>query len=309
MQLEDALNFDTLTANTATGDDLLYAYDRDTNTVRTISFGQALSLFGGGIASGAPVAATPGSGTLNPAGAENSILIESTNAAVLSASIAIEEDSVALTAARVGSNISIVSGDKLVMVLNGALAVEGNSILATEPGAFFVGVGEAPFDYPIFNTRVSGAPQDGDIQLSVGVDLAESAPRPLRFLIELRVDGEWVLYASSTNIVTDQSPATPEKATGWTNRNGSSGTPTITSQPATATHVIAAITAASITGITADDGEDSDGSGFVAATSTAITAPTAATSGAPPLRFDSTKLYVNVGTEAAPVWKDLTFNT
>jgi hypothetical protein len=59
MQLGDALKFDTLTANTVTGDDLLYIYDRDTNTVRTLTFSDGSIRFGA-IAQGAPTGGTEG---------------------------------------------------------------------------------------------------------------------------------------------------------------------------------------------------------------------------------------------------------
>ena len=284
MQLGDALKFDTLTASTATGDDVILAFDRGTNTVRSIALVEMEKLYG--IAEGAPE--FEGSVILDPAGDNNAILIASTDPDIEAAEILIDDD-VDRTGLSVtgGSLLSAVSGDKRVVQVGGTLTDGVNPVvfpllseLTIEGGDLFWEIGSSE-DLPYF--VVSGTPFGSWF---IGA-ITETG------------SAEW----SSTDEV-----ATPDLVTTWTPTGDATGTPTVTAHPATAAQVIAAINAEEIEGVTAANAPGNDGSGFVENVEMVPFIYTSDTPSLPLLRYDADKLYVNVGTTEAPVWESKTFD-
>jgi hypothetical protein len=284
MQLGDALKFDTLTASTATGDDVILAFDRGTNTVRSIALVEMEKLYG--IAEGAPE--FEGSVILDPAGDNNAILIASTDPDIEAAEILIDDD-VDRTGLSVtgGSLLSAVSGDKRVVQVGGTLTDGVNPVvfpllseLTIEGGDLFWEIGSSE-DLPYF--VVSGTPFGSWF---IGA-ITETG------------SAEW----SSTDEV-----ATPDLVTTWTPEAPATGTPTVTAHPATAAQVIAAINAEEIEGVTAANAPGNDGSGFVENVEMVPFIYTSDTPSLPLLRYDADKLYVNVGTTEAPVWESKTFD-
>lgn len=233
----------------------------------------------GTVLGAAPSATTPGTVldalivpaaaavTITPTGANNDIVVTAKNIGLAGNDLSIDlvidaaTDRTQLTVAEVAGDVTVTSGDKRMM------RVTGN--LQTSTGVSVAG------DY-LYDGTLNSAPkfkctlQDGSsVTIYVGFDLTEESPRPYRYLVN-RIVGSGIsavseLLARSDSMGFGTANTTPDLATGWANRNASTGTPVVTASPATAAQVIAAINAALDLPITAANAAANDGTGSIAA--------------------------------------------
>jgi hypothetical protein len=275
--LNDAPDLQTITASGVTGTDLFYVWDTSASVAKTITFTEQRKLTLEVVGS-APTNGAAASVTLNPTGSNNDIKI--TAAAVgtagnsLTAAIVIDAttDRTQLTAAKVGNAITLTSGDKRRMIVSGTL----NPDLA---GAF---------------TYVPPALGGEDSFQSSGANLVNAG------------DDTWILTGDlnpANRFQSSDSAATPDLVTTWVAYGTYTGTPTVTAAAATAAQAITAGNAA--LDETLENGAGSDGSGAIAAVAaTAFTGGAGPTASNAPFLINGSTLYVNVGTVAAPEWKE-----
>jgi hypothetical protein len=185
------------------------------------------------------------SALLNPAGAENDILLTAATPGAagndLTAAIAIDSTTAPtqLTAARVGDAITVTSGDKRRMIVTGELT-DGTDPLVVPP-LFFSGVLN---DRPRYSTE----------DTVNGFDLSWEFDAWYLSGVGEFVETSWQVDSGSLY--------PPES--GWTvGGPKATGTPTVTAAAATAEQTIAAINAANL-GVTAENAPGSDGTGTIA---------------------------------------------
>jgi hypothetical protein len=278
--LNDAPDLQTITASGVTGTDLFYVWDTSASVAKTLTFTEQRKLTLEVVGS-APNNGTVASITLNPTGSNNDIKITAAIAGTagnsLTAAIVIDAttDRTQLTVAKGGNAITITSGDKRRMVVTGALSPDLT-------GSF------------VYNGEASG-------RASYAISSA-----PTKQAYWTSGSNKWTL-ASLLDIgnrwESSQDVATPDLVTSWTAVGSATGTPTVTAAAATATQAIAAGNAA--LDETFENGAGSDGSGAIAAVAaTAFTGGAGPTASNAPFLVNGSTLYVNVGTVAAPEWKE-----
>ena len=285
--LNDAPDLQTITASGVTGTDLFYVWDTSASVAKTITFTEQRKLTLEVVES-APTNGDAASVTLNPTGSNNDIKI--TAAAVgtagnsLTAAIVIDAttDRTQLTVAKGGNAITITSGDKRQMLVTGTLTDGTDPVVF--PSLDWVegddGWGNGGADYQLLRTLDPfGDPVDPDTYSLT------SRNGPTRNWTAPYTPGGFPDGLTFTPI----SPAT--------------GTPTVTAAPATAAQAITAGNAA--LDETFENGAGSNGSGTIAAvTTTSLTGGTDASASNTPFLVNGSTLYVNVGTVAAPEWKE-----
>lgn len=278
--LNDAPDLQTLTASGVTATDLFYVWDTSALVAKTITFTEQRKLTLEVVES-APDNGTAATVNLNPHGDNNTIRITATTAGTagnsLTAAIVIDSstDRTQLTVAKASNAITITSGDKRRMVVSGSLSPDLT-------GAFdYSGLASGRASYAI-----SSAPTkqiywtSGDNKWTIANLLS--------------IGNRW----ESTDPV-----ATPDLVTSWTAVGSATGTPTVTASAATAAQVITAGNAALEE--TFENGSGSDGSGAVAAVSLhEFSGGAVGTVSNAPFLVNGSTLYVNVGTVAAPEWKE-----
>jgi hypothetical protein len=192
---------------------------------------------------------TAASALLNPAGADNDILLTAPAGAagnLLTGAIAIDAttDRTQLTAAKVGNAITVTSGDKRRMIVTADFGNDPETFVVTYDATQS---NEAGDTWTLINGATIYA-----LGYLFGVNTAV-----LWKEIDSSIVGEFTVeqVVSSPDLI-DWSAATK--------LGEATGTPTVTAAPATAAQAIAALTAASL-GVTAANGPGSDGSGAIAA--------------------------------------------
>jgi hypothetical protein len=279
--LNDAPDLQTITASGVTATDLFYVWDTSASVAKTITFTEQRKLTLEVVGS-APTNGDAASVTLNPTGSNNDIKI--TAAAVgtagnsLTAAIVIDATTnrTQLTAAKVGNAITLTSGDKRRMIITGTI---------DEPSGPAIGL-------PLvleYDGEISGRPSWSD--------------------------GSFTLAWSGTNWVLDYplwaaswvgsgDTSFPDNiAIVWNGDGEGTGEPIVTAAAATAALAIAAGNAA--LDETFENGAGSNGSGTIAAVAvTAFTGGAGPTASNAPFLVNGSTLYVNVGTVAAPEWKE-----
>jgi len=195
-----------------------------------------------------PDPATPSEITLNPSGTNNSIDIESTDLTLLTAAIVIDSttDRTQLTAAKVGTQLRVTSGDKRVMIVTGSLTSNGSTAVTFPP--------------LIYAGQENGKPA-----------YTESALDTESSEIYVFWDAEkWTLkHSGSTRWQSTQNVVSPDLVTTWTAVSPATGTPTVTPLAASAASAITALNL--VSGITAANTTGNDGTGTIAATSGSFT--------------------------------------
>lgn len=277
--LNDAPDLQTITASGVTGTDLFYVWDTSASVAKTITFTEQRKLTLEVVES-APTNGDAASVTLNPTGSNNDIKITAAVAGTagnsITAAIAIDAttDRTQLTAAKVGNAITLTSGDRRRMVVSGTTSPNLN-------GA------------SIFNGEIQDYPSWEKTNFPT-VDISIFRDSELGWLV---VNGSFSGWFSSDDV------ATPDLVTTWTPLDAETGAPVITAAPATAAQAIAAGNAA--LDETFENGAGSDGSGAIAAVAaTAFTGGAGPTASNAPFLVNGSTLYVNVGTVAAPEWKE-----
>lgn len=282
--LNDAPDLQTLTASGVTATDLFYVWDTSALVAKTITFTEQRKLTLEVVES-APDNGVAASVTLNPHGDNNTIHITAATAGTagnsLTAAIEIETGSFALltNVFLVGNAITIRAGSKYRMLVTGSLSPDLT--------------GEYVSTYT------------DTVPLSGKGDYAK-AGNPLIRIFWNTGDDKWQIQSllnAGNYWESSEDVATPDLVTSWTAIGSATGTPTVTASAATAAQVIAAGNAALEE--TFENGSGSDGSGAVAAVSLhEFSGGAVGTVSNAPFLVNGSMLYVNVGTVAAPEWKE-----
>jgi hypothetical protein len=229
---------------------------------------------------GAPVEYSPATVTLNPAGDDNDIDIESTDPSLLVATIVIDasDDRTSFTATKIGTVLRVKCGDKYRITITPTVGLP-YTLIATGQDHTTTGVklwtSDGSLTYPGSGTwyYLEKSLSGWDITIQTAPDLIVSGP--------------------TSNTVTTW----PDTAT-W-----DAGDTTVTATPATAAQAVVALN--ELDGITADNAAGNDGSGAIAGRSFVSFNPgTTATPGLPRIRLDDTSVWINTGTVESPAWKE-----
>ncbi len=278
--LNDAPDLQTITASGIASTDLFYVWDTSALVAKTITFTEQRKLTLEVVES-APTNGVAATVNLNPHGDNNTIHITAATAGTagnsLTAVLVIDSstDRTQLTVAKASNAITITSGDKRRMVVSGSLSPDLT-------GTFdYSGLASGRASYAISST-------------------------PTKQIYWTSGDNKWTianLLAIGNRWESTDNVATPDLVTSWTAVGSATGTPTVTASAATAAQVITAGNAALEE--TFENGGGSDGTGVVAAVSLhEFSGGAAGTISNAPFLVNGSTLYVNVGTVAAPEWKE-----
>lgn len=281
--LNDAPDLQTLTASGVTATDLFYVWDTSALVAKTITFTEQRKLTLEVVES-APNNGTAATVNLNPHGDNNTIRITAPSIGTagnsLTAAIVIDSstDRTQLTVAKASNAITITSGDKRRMVITGTI---------DEPSG-------PPITLPlsmVYSGQVNGRPSYTDVSTNFVLSWSGS---------------NWVLDYSlwaASWVGNGDTPYPDDISITWTGSGTGTGEPTVTASAATAAQVITAGNAALEE--TFENGSGSDGSGAVAAVSLhEFSGGAVGTVSNAPFLVNGSTLYVNVGTVAAPEWKE-----
>ena len=274
--LEDARILQPVTAATLDTLDLFYVYGAGVNDPLKLTVPEfRKTLFN--VAGEAPVNAAAGVCTLDPTGADNTVTLTlDTLGATTATGVITTPASAAITFTLAGTVYTIAAGAKHRMVISGTTSPDANQTL--------IPAGEIN-GFPAWSTDGSDTAGVGSWTL-----LSKSTSYQVSHFSSGVLDGSWTAT---------EDDEFPDGLT-FEADDTETGAPVVTASPPTAAQVVAAVNDADI-GVTASG----SGSGAVAAkSSTAFTGGVDATTSSSFVIATTTTLYVNVGTYAAPVWKE-----
>ena len=270
--LNDAPDLQTITASGVTGTDLFYVWDASALVAKTITFTEQRKLTLEVVES-APTNGAAASVTLNPTGANNDIKITAAIAGAagnsLTAAISYNSDSPIPGASKASNAITLTAGALY------RLAVSVPSISSLSGVYNYTGETLAGHNWE--KSGDSGSTIIGNPTL--GYELSNN-------------DG--TAYGAAGNLA----------STSWVNGAEESITVIILAQGTPVSELIAVANAA--LDETFENGAGSNGSGTIpaAVAATAFTGGAGPTASNAPFLVNGSTLYVNVGTVAAPEWKE-----
>jgi hypothetical protein len=270
--LNDAPDLQTITASGVTGTDLFYVWDTSASVAKTITFTEQRKLTLEVVES-APTNGDAASVTLNPTGSNNDIKITAAIAGTagnsLTAAISYNSSSPIVSAAKVGNAITLTVGAWYRL----AISVPSISSLS----GTYIYSGETLAGHNWEKSGDSGSTLVGNSTL--GYELSNN-------------DG--TAYGAAGNVA----------STSWINGASETITVIVSPQGCLASEMISVANAALAE--TFENGSGSNGSGSIPAsvTTTSLTGGTDASASNTPFLVNGSTLYVNVGTVAAPEWKE-----
>jgi hypothetical protein len=283
--LNDAPDLQTITASGVTGTDLFYVWDTSASVAKTLTFTEQRKL------TLEVVESAPNNGTvawvaLNPAGVDNTIILEAVEVGTagnsLTAAIAIDATTnrYALTVVKTGNAISITSGDRYRMIVSGTLSPN----LAGTLGPTYTYAG-----------------------LAGGKPSYASSGASTRQIYWTIATGKWTLanlLEIGNRWESSEDVDTPDQVVTWTAVGSATGTPTITAAAASALQAYDLVNS-ELSGEVVATLPPADVYGPIAAVAaTAFTGGAGPTASNAPFLVNGSTLYVNVGTVAAPEWKE-----